>query len=304
LRASLDHLGEAGRARDVRTGVSGRENATASEVREALEAAESLRRAAESADNRRPGAVWRDAIAGLAPDALPEMVTLPRGRFLMGAAKGEPGSSAYELPQHKVRIGHIVALGKCAVTFAEWDVARAAGARVENPSDQDWGRDRRPVINVSWQDALAYLEWLNTELGLAGRLDAYRLPSEAEWEYACRAGTTTPFHFGGTISTVQANYARRKTTPVGSFPANAFGLHDMHGNVWEWCEDVWHANYEGAPTDGSAWIAGGVAFGRVFRGGGWESNPEYCRSAVRVRELPTFRNNSLGFRVARTILRP
>jgi formylglycine-generating enzyme required for sulfatase activity len=148
---------------------------------------------------------------------------------------------------------------------------------------------------------------------LEGRRDAYRLPSEAEWEYACRAGTTTPFSFGTTISTAQANYHgeytygagkkgeyRQKTTPVGSFPANAFGLHDMHGNVWEWCEDVWNANYNGAPKDGSAWLTGGDSL-RVLRGGSWSVYPIRLRSADRYRNGPTDRSLNVGFRLARAV---
>ncbi len=243
----------------------------------------------------------------------PEMVTIPPGRFLMGAPAGEEGSSDAERPQHDVRIDYAFALGKHAVTFAEWDAAIAAGAKLEKPSDEGWGRDRRPVINVNWNDVKAYIAWLNSRLGLEGRRDAYRLPSEAEWEYACRAGTTTPFSFGATISTTQANYCgeytygagkkgenREKTTPVGSFSANAFGLHDMHGNVWEWCEDAWNANYNGAPTDGSAWLTVDAS-SRVLRGGSWSIDPQDLRSAARGRYDPTVRVSIIGFRVARTV---
>jgi formylglycine-generating enzyme required for sulfatase activity len=264
-------------------------------------------------DRSRPGAVWRDAIPGLSESACPEMVTIPSGKFLMGAPPGEERSSDVERPQHEVRIDYAFALGKHAVTFAEWDAAIAAGAKLEKPGDQGWGRDRRPVINVNWNDAKAYIAWLNSKLGLEGRADAYRLPSEAEWEYACRAGTTTPFSFGATISTAQANYDgnstygagkkgeyRQKTTLVGSFPANSFGLHDMHGNVREWCEDVWNANYNGAPTDGSAWLTGDTS-SRVLRGGSWNNNPIRLRSANRNWGNPTYPNNYIGFRVARIV---
>jgi formylglycine-generating enzyme required for sulfatase activity len=181
------------------------------------------------------------------------------------------------------------------------------------PAPRDWGRDRRPVINVSWEDAKAYIAWLNGNFGLNGQLDAYRLPSEAEWEYACRAGTTTPFSFGAAISTAQANYNgnltygsgqkgeyRQKTTPVGSFPANSFGLRDMHGNVWEWCEDVWNDNFNGAPNNGSAWLTGDSSR-RVLRGGSWKNIPQNLRSAHRVSYYPTFPNYIWGFRLARTI---
>jgi formylglycine-generating enzyme required for sulfatase activity len=261
----------------------------------------------------RPGLVWRDAIPGLWESASPEMVTIPPGEFLMGASAGEEGSIGDERPQHEVRIDYAFALGKYAVTFAEWDAAIAAGAKLEKPSDQGWGRDRRPVIDVNWNDARAYIAWLNGKLGLEGRADAYRLPSEAEREYACRAGTTTPFSFGATISTAQANYngeytygagkkgeKRGKTTPVGSFHANPCGLHDMHGNVNEWCEDVWNASYNGAPTDGSPWLTGDES-SRVLRGGSWIDGPQYLRAADRNRSIPTLRNWGVGFRVARTL---
>jgi formylglycine-generating enzyme required for sulfatase activity len=262
------------------------------------------------------GSVWRDAIPGVPESASPEMVTIPPGKFLMGSPKTEERRKAYdgrEEPQHEVRIDYAFAFGKHAVTFAEWDAAIAAGAKLEKPSDQGWGRDRRPVTNVNWNDARAYIAWLNGKLGLEGRADAYRLPSEAEWEYACRAGTTTPFSFGATISTAQANYDGNYTygagkkgeyrgwiTPVGSFPANAFGLHDMHGNVWDWCEDAWNANYKGAPNDGSAWLTGDASQ-RVLRGGSWDGVPQGLRSAVRLRGDPTVRDISSGFRVARTV---
>lgn len=286
-------------------------------AREAAEA-EARRRVDEEqrarvAARSRPGAVWRDAIPGVPESASPEMVTIPPGKFLMGAPAGEESSRDAERPQHEVRIDYAFALGKHAVTFAEWDAAIAAGAKLEKLSDQGWGRDRRPVINVNWNDAKAYIAWLNGKLGLERRSDAYRLPSEAEWEYACRAGTTTPFSFGATISTAQANYDgnysygagkkgeyRGKTTPVDAFPANSFGLHDMHGNVWEWCEDVWAANYNGAPTDGSAGLTGDAS-SRVLRGGSWDYGPQNLRSAARNWFTPSLRSYTYGFRLARTV---
>ena len=163
------------------------------------------------------------------------------------------------------------------------------------------------MINVSWEDARAYAGWLSRETGAS-----YRLPSEAEWEYAARAGTTTPFHTGTTISTNQANYGnlaygsgrrgtyRERTTPVGTFAPNAFGLHDVHGNVWEWTEDCWHENYRGAPADGSPWL-GGDCGRRVSRGGSWLNNPRILRSAVRNRHITDTRLTYAGFRVARAL---
>jgi formylglycine-generating enzyme required for sulfatase activity len=281
----------------------------APDVRLALEAADAAAREAEKTDINRAGTIWRDTIKGLAPDALPEMVTLPAGRFLMGGARKEEGVFPNEFPQHEVRIHHVFALGRYAVTFAEWDAARQAGAKLENPADMVWGRDRRPVINVSWNDAVAYLDWLNTELGLAGRSNAYRLPSEAEWEYACRAGTTSSFSSGTTITKAQAQFSEgalgsaKQTVPVGSFPANAFGLHEMHGNVWEWCADYWHDTYKGAPANGSEWLSGGSSQ-RVLRGGSWNGIPSWLRSAGRFRGSPTIRSSSIGFRLAKTVFTP
>jgi formylglycine-generating enzyme required for sulfatase activity len=165
------------------------------------------------------------------------------------------------------------------------------------------------VINVSWSDALAYTEWLLRKTG-----EPYRLPSEAEWEYAARAGTTTPFSWGNTITPDQANYDgtsaynggttgvyRKMTAEVGGFPANWFGLHDMAGNVWQWVEDTWHDHYQGAPSDGSAWITEDSNSSRVVRGGSWFNVPRNVRSACRFDYSPNFRNYYVGFRVARPL---
>ncbi len=275
-------------------------------------------RAALAAKAGRPVAerMFRLVLPGVANWPVPQLVAIPPGRFLMGAPEGEEGTRDNERPQHEVSIDYAFALGQNAVTFAEWDTALVAGARLETPSDQGWGRGDRPVINVSWNDAEAYLAWLNDRLGLMGQPDAYRLPSEAEWEYACRAGTVTPFSFGKTITPQQANYDgnstygggpkgvfHETTIPVGSYPANAFGLYDMHGNVWEWCADAWHKSYEGAPADGSV-LMGGDASRRVLRGGSWGGNPHLLRSANRSRDLPSIRTRNRGFRVARTLLPP
>lgn len=235
----------------------------------------------------------------------PLMVVVPSGRFVMGSPPEEPQRVEREGPQHEVRIAEPFAMGVHAVTFDEYDYFCDSTGR-DKLGDQDWGRANRPVINVSWADAQAYCAWLNEQTGRP-----YRLPSEAEWEYACRAGTATPFHFGARISTDHANFDgrqtyngsaqgeyRKKTVPVGSFPPNAFGLYDMHGNVWEWCQDAWHGNYEGAPADGSAWEAkGGVS--RVLRGGAWFSFPRLCRAAYRYNAHPDGRLHSIGFRVCR-----
>jgi formylglycine-generating enzyme required for sulfatase activity len=195
-----------------------------------------------------------------------------------------------------------------------WDEAVAAGfvppGGAERPEDRGWGRDSRPVINISWHDAQAYCAWLNARLGL--RAGTYRLPSEAEWEYACRAGTTTPFSFGETISTAQANYDgtftygagrkgefRGRTVPVGTLAANGWGLHEMHGNVWEWVEDAL-GPYPDHATD-SLPLDQGQVERRILRGGSWGSGPMFLRCADRFRHTPGDRNYDAGFRVARTL---
>jgi formylglycine-generating enzyme required for sulfatase activity len=252
---------------------------------------------------RTPGARWREPMPGLPPEAAPDMVTIPPGRFLMGSADGEGDKD--ERPQHEVSIGYALAMGATPVTFGQWDAAIAAGAKLNKPNDQGWGRGDRPVINVSWGDCQAYLIWLNDLLGLRGRADAYRLPSEAEWEYACRAGTTTRWSFGdeeaqlGDHAWFRGNSGNR-TQPVGGKAANPFGLYDMHGNVREWCEDLYQNNYQGAPSDGSARI-GNESSDRVDRGGSRNDNPQNLRSASRSRSTPTNRYFNIGFRVARTL---
>ena len=252
-------------------------------------------------------AVFRDGDAPWCP----EMVVIPAGSFLMGSPPDEEGRAADEGPQHRVTVGRRFAIGKCVVTFAEYDHFCEVTKR-EKRADEGWGRGRQPVINVSWRDAKAYVEWLSRDTG-----QPYRLPTEAEWEYACRAGTTTPFSFGRTISPSQANYDgnytyangakgtyRQRTVAVGSLPANLWGLHEMHGNVWEWLEDVWHDDYSGAPVDGSAWTDREGKDSdriRVVRGGSWCINPGVCRSAFRVWFVPDSRIYYLGFRLARTL---
>jgi formylglycine-generating enzyme required for sulfatase activity len=212
------------------------------------------------------------------------MVVVPTGNFIMGSTKH--GS---EMPPHSVRINAPFAVGRFPVTFAEWDAATLP----HRPSDRGWGRERRPVINVSWVDAKAYVGWLSQRTG-----KAYRLMSEAEWEYCCRAGTTTTFAFDDTITPVQAQFSAKETAEVGAFRPNAWGLYDVHGNVWEWCEDNWHADYQGAPQDGSVW-QGGDASLRVLRGGSWGVYQDHLRSSIRSRNPPEFRADFTGFRVAR-----
>jgi formylglycine-generating enzyme required for sulfatase activity len=225
-----------------------------------------------------------------------EMVVIPAGAFLMGSRAGQGYDD--ERPQHSVRIRSFL-MGKVPVTQEQW---RAVMGRL--PPCRCPGA-RRPVDRVSWDDARAFCARLAKRTGRA-----YRLPAEAEWEYACRAGTATPFAFGETITTDLANYVgehtyrseprgayRHESTDVGSFPPNAFGLYDMHGNVWEWCADAWHDDYTGAPSDGSVW-EGRPGSPRVLRGGGWHDPPGLCRSAARLSALPHEGEDFTGFRVA------
>jgi formylglycine-generating enzyme required for sulfatase activity len=238
----------------------------------------------------------------------PDMVAVPAGAFTMGSPPSELYRGA-EM-QHRVTIAAPFALGKYEVTFAQWDACLAdGGCGGYKPDDHGWGRENHPVVDVSWDDAKAYVAWLSKKTG-----KAYRLPSETEWEYAARAGTGTPFSFGTTITSQQANYdgstaygagavgpARKKTTPVGSFPANAFGLHDMHGNVWEWLEDCWSEEYTAASPANGAPYRGGNCAGRVMRGGSWEDYPGDLRAAARVGSNTDDQSWADGFRVARAM---
>ncbi|MBD1865017.1 MULTISPECIES: formylglycine-generating enzyme family protein [Trichocoleus] len=245
-----------------------------------------------------------------------DMVLIPAGNFMMGSPPDELERKENEEPQHQVTIQKFF-LGKYAVTQAQWRaVAALPQVNQELSSDpSEFKGDNRPVEQITWFDAVEFCDRLSRHTNRQ-----YRLPSEAEWEYACRAGTITPFHFGETITTDLANYrgeddqtmgwlgsydrgpkgvCRQETTPVGNFAvANAFGLYDMHGNVWEWCAGRWHENYEGAPVDGSAWVKGGDSDRRVLRGGSWYGLPQHCRSAYRDWLDADSRLNYLGFRVA------
>jgi formylglycine-generating enzyme required for sulfatase activity len=257
---------------------------------------------------RAPFERFRDHVPGI---PTPEMVVVPGGSFVMGSPPDEEGRFDDEGPQRTVRVAGF-ALARNPLTFEEFDAFCSATGR-SPPDDGGFGRGRRPVIYLSWEDAQAYLGWLN---GLvAGR--PYRLPSEAEWEYACRAGTTTPFTFDATNITQKGRYlplfaeedtskerSTHGTTPVDDLDAeNVWGLRHMHGNVWEWVEDCWHENYVGAPEDGRAWLSenGGDCSSRVVRGGRWGGDPRFLRSAVRGRIEPVVRVGNLGFRPARTL---
>jgi formylglycine-generating enzyme required for sulfatase activity len=250
------------------------------------------------------------------------MVLIKGGTFLMGTPdeeierlvkKFEKEYFRYEAPQHQVTVPNFF-MGRYQITQSQWKVV-AALPQVEKelkPEPSDFKGDDLPVEQVSWYDAVEFCARLSNHTGRR-----YSLPTEAQWEYACRAGTTTPFHFGETISGDLANYNasetyaneakgehRQKTTPVGQFPPNAFGLYDMHGNVWEWCLDDYHKSYEGAPTDGSAWFdeendnLSQKQGGAVLRGGSWYGFPDSCRSASRYNDLSRdLSYDGIGFRV-------
>ena len=254
----------------------------------------------------------------------PEMVVIPAGSFLMGSPPNEPGVMGYERPQHRVTIGKQFGIGKYTVTvsqFSEFVKAKNYDCRnrlrVWNGEDFEPDPERtwrnpglaqeynHPVVAINWSDAMAFVEWLSYQTG-----QPYRLPTEAEWEYACRAGTTTPFSFGRNITTAQANYdgtqtysssqkgiKRGSTVSVGSLRANTWGLHEMHGNVQEWVIDSHTSNYDNARADGSAWWT----TGGVVRGGSWITRPAHCRSAFRGSAITSWGYWDIGFRVARTL---
>jgi len=246
----------------------------------------------------------------------PEMIVVPTGTYLMGSPPGQGNSK--EWPQHSVTIPHAFAIGIAPVTRREFAAfIRATNYHVEpgatvlvgmtwksdlNKSWRDPGfiqEDDHPVVAVNWHDARAYVVWLSEKCGT----DAYRLLSEAEWEYCCRAGTTTAYSTGDNITPRQANFSSqiKSTSSTFRFPPNPWGLRDMHGNVWEWCEDNWHKDYTGdAPSDGSAWLGGDPSL-RVLRGGSWVGYPQYLRSAYRDGDPPAFRDKDVGFRVARLL---
>lgn len=237
----------------------------------------------------------------------PQMVTIPSGTFQMGSNDGDSD----EKPAHQVTI-NAFKMSQTEVTFAQWDACVSGGGCAYRPDDEGWGRGNRPVINMSYDYIIQqFIPWLNQVTG-----NHYRLPSEAEWEYAARAGSTTKYAWGNVASHEYANYggygARVKgrwvkgkdrwvnTSPVKSFSANQFGLYDMQGNVWEWVQDCWNDSYQGAPSNGTAWISGDCS-NRLLRGGGWNHHPHFQRSANRSWFLTSFRHNDSGFRLAQDL---
>ncbi len=290
-----------------------------------------MARAEAAEDRREAGSRWADGETFRECPACPEMVVVPAGSFMMGSPSSEKGRYDFEGPVHSVTIAEPFAVGVYEVTRGEF--ARFVSATGHDPVSSCWtwesgewesrsGRnwrspgfsqtDRDPVVCVSWDDARAYVAWLSEKTG-----EEYRLLSEAEWEYAARAGTTTRYSWGESASG-QCRYADgpdgstgfhwaagcddgyARTAPVGSFKANGWGLHDVHGNVWEWVEDCWNGSYAGAPSDGRAWGSGDCGR-RVLRGGSWGDDPRYLRSANRGRYDTGARTDNYGFRVARTL---
>jgi formylglycine-generating enzyme required for sulfatase activity len=265
---------------------------------------------------RKPSTAYRASESFRDCPECPQMVVVPAGSFVMGSPGNEAGRYDDEGPQRTVTIGRDFAVGKFEVRFDEW-MQCVLDEECRMVSDESWGRGPRPVVNVSWNDAKRYTEWLAKKTG-----KSYRLLTEAEWEYAARADTKTPRYWDA-VSTDPCLYANvlnpevkkkykfewdsfscedgyTEAAPVGAFRPNAFGLYDTLGNVWEWVEDCWHDSYKDAPTDGSAWVTKDCT-SRVVRGGGWDGRPQVVRSAVRFRDTPEFRNDNLGFRVARTL---
>jgi formylglycine-generating enzyme required for sulfatase activity len=244
-------------------------------------------------------------------DGGPDMVVVPAGRFMMGSPDDEPKRHSSESPQHEMTFASPFAVGRRTVTRGQFTAFVNATSHMtvgswRNPGFQQ--DDNHPVVYISWDDAKAYAVWLAAITG-----KPYRLPTEAEWEYAARAGATTPFWWGSSITPARANYNgkyvyagggskgeyRKGTVPAASFDPNPWGLYNVHGNVWEWCEDTWHDTYKGAPTNGSAWLDEEGQNGRVVRGDAWILSPGGLRAAVRSGITTEY--SDIGFRVARTL---
>lgn len=247
----------------------------------------------------KPGTTFRDC------EDCPEMVVLPTGKFAMGAAATEAARKSSELPSHNVTINYVLAVARTEITFTEWDACSTAKACRQNIAS-NWPRGQQPAININWNDAVAYTEWLSKITG-----QPYRLLSEAEWEYAARANSQTAYAWGDNIGINQANctecgpQSTQSTVIgpqlVGSYIHNPYSLFDMHGNVQEWVQDCWHDNYQGAPQDGSPWLTACSEGRRVTRGGAWDSNATALRSAARDRKTWDHVSSNIGFRIARVI---
>jgi formylglycine-generating enzyme required for sulfatase activity len=248
----------------------------------------------------KPNDTFRECTPERAKDYCPELIVVPAGSFMMGPPPTGPHTKDEQ--QHPVTVANRFAVAKFDVTFDEWDACVAYGDCASGVGDSGWGRGRQPVISVTWEDAQQYVAWLSRMTG-----QTYRLLTESEWEYAARAGSTTAYYWGDEIGRENANcggcgsqWDNKRAAPVGSFPANAFGLYDMAGNVWQWLQDCYHDDYDGAPRDGSAWTDGDCSR-RVVRGGSWDVDPQYVSSSARSRGTAGNRTSNLGFRVGRTL---
>lgn len=234
-------------------------------------------------------------------DVCPEMVEVPAGEVLMGAPPADQDADEAERPQHRVVIARPFAISRTEITFDGWEACLREGGCMVRPPHEGWGRSKRPVINVTWFDAQSYVRWVSAKTGRR-----YRLPTEAEWEYATRAGTATRYWWGDEIGIGKANcegcgsrWDDSQTAPVSQFTANPFGLFDVHGNVWEWVEDCPSPNYRAAPADGSAVLSGRLCQQRVIRGGSWDNTPPRLRASARAWVGVETRSNIIGFRVVR-----
>ncbi len=246
--------------------------------------------AEDTSSQRVPGYTFSDC------NGCPDMTVLAGGLFVMGSPDNEPGRGRDEGPQREVSVAPF-AMGKYEVTFSQWDACLAGGGcNGYSPPDSGWGRGDRPVTGVSWDDAQAYVNWLNAQAGGT----QYRLPSEAEWEYAARAGQAEAYAFGARVTQTEATFRVRQTTPVGAHTGNAFNLFDMHGNASEWVEDCYAANYDLAPIDGVA-VQADECRRRVYRGGSYNDQAPVLRAAARRSTEATSRTQGLGFRVARSL---
>lgn len=271
-------------------------------------------------DSDNPPGPWRERFKELTPDThanefqdcdvCPRMVKIPKGSFYMGSDEDEAGRTQYEGPRKKVKIKKPFAAGKFEITFDDWAACVADGACRKAKKDEGWGRGKRPVIFTDWKDTQKYLKWLSEKSGYT-----YRLLSEAEWEYAARAGSEYPYSWGQRADHNKANFGNatccsgaaagrdkweNQTAPVGSFPPNAFGLYDMHGNVYERVSDCWNPSHEDSPRDGSPRLDGDCS-AHIIRGGSWISSPEFIRAAERDAYHGYYRTAVLGFRVARDL---